>query len=114
MAVPATGVKSTRGVPALRWVVRTADARLAARVDALRDRLAPLCGTGAPEVVVVVADAPLGEAGESELLALAAAGTPVLLAGPTLELLPADGLLADAAGVVVGHATPAHKVLVRA
>lgn len=118
MSVAATtGTTTGPALPALRWVVRVGDDQLAARVDALRARLAPLTAASngqLPEVAVVVADAPLGEAGESELLALAGAGTPVLLAGPTLEQLPADSLLVDAAGVVVGRGTPVHEVRVRA
>ena len=58
--------------------------------------------------VVVVGAADLAERLEDVLLTRAAAGTPVLLIGPTMSTA-----LTDAAGLVPGRVTPVHEVRVR-
>ena len=84
---------------------------------ALRERLAAMgCveDDADPQVLLVWSDRTLAEEDEERLLGQAGAGTPVLLAGPTLAHVSADGLLAEAAGLVVEGHTPAHEVRLRA
>jgi predicted dehydrogenase len=50
---------------------------------------------------------------QDRLLARAATGTRILLAGPTLERLDPTGALVEASGVLPGRVTPEHDVRVR-
>ncbi|MDQ1747252.1 MAG: scyllo-inositol 2-dehydrogenase [Frankiaceae bacterium] len=65
------------------------------------------------DVVLVWADERLADDVVAGLLARAAGGVPVLLAGPTLEANLDHGALVDAAGVVAGRGTPTHECRLR-
>ena len=79
---------------------------------------APWAGVGAElaasfgHPLVLVIDEPLDGDDEDRVLDLARTG-PVLLAGPTLTALNADGLLAAAAGVQTLGRTPTHEIRTR-
>ena len=64
-------------------------------------------------VEVVWTHLALGEDEQDGLLAKAAAGTRILLAGPTLEHLDPAGPLAEASGVLPGRVTPEHEIRIR-
>jgi len=64
-------------------------------------------------VEVVWTDTALSENEQEGLLAKAAAGTRILLAGSTLEHLDPAGPLVEASGVLPGRVTPEHQVRVR-
>ena len=68
---------------------------------------------GDVRVEVVWTQRALSEGEQEGLLASAATGTRILLAGPTLEHLDPGGPLAEASGVLPGRVTPEHDVRVR-
>ncbi len=103
-------------MPTISWQVDLSDPALTRSVDGLRADLAAAGWSDAGwgdspggDVVAVVADRPVR--GAEALLTL---GRPVLLIGPTLAHGDADGVLADAAGLLTAHLTPPHDVRVRA
>lgn len=90
---------------------------LGAAVDDLaaylsRCGLAPAAAAEA-DAVLVVADGRLADDVVTGLLARAAAGVPVLLAGATLEANVDHVALVDAAGVMPGRSTPRHECRLR-
>ncbi len=104
------------------WIVELTQPQLADTVESLRGRLAAagVTDVGSPgsaddlrnaDVVVVWADRPL----TADLAAaLADPAVRVVLAGPTLTSADPDGVLADAAGLLLGASTPVHDIRVRA
>ena len=110
-----------RGVPRVAWVVDLAHSGLAAEVAGLRARLAAagLVDAGEPtgagdlrsaDIVVVWADRPL----TADLArALADPGVRTVVAGPTITEADPDGVLAEAAGLLLGGTTPVHDIRVR-
>ncbi len=105
-------------MPTISWRVDLGDPRLAQAVAALAADLAEAGwadagwhgGEPLGDVVALWADRPQADA--HHLLARPA--RPLLLGGPTLALADSDGVLAEAAGLLVGRLTPAHDVRVRA
>lgn len=99
----------------LAWIVEIEHPELRAALAALRDDLhaTGLVAADVPDadVTVVWADRSL----RAELVdALVAPNRPVVLAGPTLPAADPDRRLAEAAGLVVGAATPVHDIRLRA
>ena len=98
----------------LAWIVELDHPDLRAAVGGLRELLA---GSGFEpselstcDIAVVWSDRVLSR----ELAtALAASGTRVVLAGPTLPAADPERILGEAAGVVTGAATPVHDVRLR-
>ncbi|MBV9292961.1 MAG: Gfo/Idh/MocA family oxidoreductase, partial [Frankiales bacterium] len=94
------------------------DERLAAAVEGVAAHLRR-CGfdvSASPrdaDAVLVWSDAPLPDAELRGLLDRAAAGVPLLLAGPTLRACADVAAVTDAAGVVPGRATPVHPMRLR-
>jgi predicted dehydrogenase len=91
---------------------------LARAVEGLAAHLATtglaLVGPGAAaDVALVWVDAPLDPAPAEDLLRHAAAGRPLLLAGPAAVGAAQPPALSEAAGLVVGARTPVHPVRLR-
>jgi predicted dehydrogenase len=103
-----------RAMAGIAWIVQLVDDPLRAAVQQLRAALASAghddSSYSDADVVVVWADEPLpGDLVET----LVADPRPVVLAGPTLGRGDVEGRLAEAAGLLVSHATPVHDVRVR-
>jgi len=97
------------------WQVRTRHPHGRAHADTARRLLAGWgwAPHGGADITIVWTDLPLRDREQADLLATAATGTRVLLAGPTLSHQDPAGPLVEASGLLPGGVTREHDVRVR-